>query len=117
MVITVTAGDHVLTAELADNAATRELWEMLPLTLPMENLYGREMCYRFGAGALTCDDAADRGYEVGDISYWPPRGSLVILYSQNGEVFEQQPIGHIQDDVSFFAGMPTTDVTIARASG
>lgn len=114
MRIKITAGDHTITAVLYDNAAGRALWGMLPLTLPMENLYGREMCYRFGAGTLPEDEAADTGYKIGDISYWPPRGSLVILYKQNGEVFEQQPIGHTDDDISFFDGMPDTDITFER---
>ena len=115
MRVTITAGDYVITATLYDNAAGRALWAKLPLTLPMMNLYGREMCYRFGAGGLPDDDAVDTGYEIGDISYWPPAGSLVILYKQNGEIFEQQPIGHTEDDVSFFDGMPDTDVTFERA--
>ena len=115
MLITITAGDHVITATLYDNAAGRALWDKLPLTLNMMNLYGREMCYRFGAGGLPEDDAADTGYEIGDISYWPPAGSLVILYKQNGEVFEQQPIGHTDDDVSFFDGMPDTEITFDKA--
>ena len=38
----------------------------------------------------------------------------MILYKQNGEVFEQQPIGHTDDDISFFDGMPDTDVTFGR---
>ena len=114
MLITITAGDHVITATLYDNAAGRALWEKLPLTLNMMNLYGREMCYRFGAGGLPDDDAADTGYEIGDISYWPPAGSLVILYKQNGEVFEQQPIGHTDDNISFFDGMPDTEITFER---
>lgn len=39
----------------------------------------------------------------------------MILYEQNGEVFEQQPIGHTDDNVSFFNGMSDTDVTFSRA--
>ena len=114
MVIRITAGEHVITATLYDNAAGRALWDKLPLTLPMMNLYGREMCYRFGAGGLPEDDAEDTGYAIGDISYWPPAGSLVILYRQNGEVFEQQPVGHTDDDISFFDGMPDTDITFEK---
>ena len=114
MMITITAGNHVITATLYDNAAGRALWDKLPLTLPMMNLYDREMCYRFGAGGLPEDDAADTGYEIGDISYWPPAGSLVILYKQNGEVFEQQPIGHTDDDISFFEDMPDTDIVFEK---
>lgn len=116
MKITIKAGEHTITATLYDNAAGRALWNKLPLTLPMMNLYGREMCYRFGAGGLPDDDAADIGYEIGDISYWPPAGSLVILYKQNGEIFEQQPIGHTDDDVSFFDGMPDTDVIFEKVN-
>ena len=42
-------------ATLADNAATRKLVTMLPLTLEFEDLYGREFCHRF-AQALPTDD-------------------------------------------------------------
>ena len=115
MIVKITAGDHVITAVLYDNAAGRAFWDMLPITLPMMNLYEREMCYRFGAGTLPEDEAEDMGYEIGDISYWPPAGSLVILYEQNGEVFEQQPIGHTNDDISFFVGMSDTDITFEKA--
>jgi rhodanese-related sulfurtransferase len=114
MVVRITVGERSITAELNDNDAAKALWDQLPLTLPMMNLYGREMCYRMGKGALPDKDAADAGYEIGDISYWPPAGSLVILYKQNGEVFEQVKIGHTDDDVSFFDGMEDTDIIFER---
>lgn len=112
--VKITAGSKVLHAKFYDNAAARALLEKMPFTYSMQNLYSREMCYRMGHGALSTNEAADTGYEIGDISYWPPAGSLVILYKQNGEVFEQQPIGHTDDDVSFFSGMGTTKVTFER---
>lgn len=114
MTVRIDADGHEVKAELFDNAASRRLWESLPQTFPMMNLYGREMCYRMGAGSLPAGGASNRGYEVGDISYWPVAGSLVILYRQNGEVFDQQPIGHIDADVSFFDGMADTDVTFEK---
>ena len=43
------------------------------------------------------------------------RGSLVILYKQNNEMFEQQPIGHTDDDISFLSELGTTKVTFERA--
>ena len=43
MKITIKAGEHTITATLYDNAAGCALWNKLPLTLPMMNLYGREM--------------------------------------------------------------------------
>ena len=68
-----------------------------------------------GAGSLPTAQAKNTGYCIGDISYWPPRGSLVILYKQNNETFEQQPIGHTDDDISFLSELGTTKVTFERA--
>lgn len=114
-IIRITAGSHVIHAKLYDNAAARAFWDKMPVTYSMQNLYNREMCFRMGAGSLPTKEAKDTGYKVGDISYWPPMGSLVILYSQNGEVFEQQPIGHTDDDISFFANMGTTPIIFEKS--
>ena len=114
MSVRITAGAHAITATLYDNTAARKLWEKLPLSLPMLNLYGREMCYRMGNGALPSEEAENTGYRIGDIFYWPPAGSLVILYKQDGEVFEQQPIGHTDNDLSFFEGMADTEITFEK---
>ena len=100
----ITVGDKVFYATLEDNATTKAFVDKLPATLHMENLYGREMCYRYGAGGLAEAKTRNDRYEVGDIVYWPPRGSLVILYKQNGEEFERVQLGHIDGDVSFFSG-------------
>ena len=49
--------------------------------------------------ALPANEVSYRGYEVGEIVYWPPRHSFVILYAQNGEHFDMQPIGRIEKGV------------------
>lgn len=41
-------GGRALVADLVDNQATQALVGRLPLTITMDNLYGREMCHRFG---------------------------------------------------------------------
>jgi hypothetical protein len=102
--------EKTMTAEWEDNEAARELIRRMPFTIQMDNLYGREMCHRYGHGALRANEAKDKDYKVGDISYWPPMGSLVILYKQNGEIFEQQPIGHIDSDISFFNRLKSAEV-------
>ena len=109
--IKITVGDTELTATLEDNATTRYFVEQMPMTLPMMDLYGREMCYRYGAYALPTDAMRSDGYEVGDIAYWAPGGSLVILYAQNGEHFERQQVGHIDSGVEVFETTGDTDVT------
>lgn len=106
----ITVGNKEITATLEDNAATRALIKKLPMTLPMQNLYSREMCYRYGAGGLPTASLRSDRYEVGDIVYWPPRGSLVILYAQNGEQFERQQLGHIDNGVDIFNQSGDVDV-------
>lgn len=113
--VKISVGSHELTAKLEDNATTRALIEKLPITLPMLDLYGREMCYRFD-DALPTDTLRSDGYEVGDIAYWPPRHSFVILYKQNGEQFSRQHLGHIDSGVEIFDGIGDTEVMIERLS-
>lgn len=109
--IKITVGDAELFATLENNATTKALVEQMPMTLPMMDLYGREMCYRYGAYALPTDHLQSDGYEIGDIAYWAPGGSLVILYEQNGEHFERQHLGHIDSGVEIFENTGDTDVT------
>ena len=111
----ITAGDKILFATLEDNATVRDFIKKLPTTLPMENLYGREMCYRYGAGALAEAKPRSDGYEVGDIIYWKPLGSFVILYKQNGELFERVQLGHIDGDLNFFDGGGDMEITFELA--
>lgn len=111
MKIKIMVGDTELFATLEDNATTQAIIEQMPMTLPMMDLYGREMCYRYGAYALPTDNLQSDGYEVGDIAYWAPGGSLVILYKQNGEQFERQHLGHIDSGVEVFENTGDADVT------
>ncbi|MBQ7705034.1 MAG: hypothetical protein IJT73_06390 [Selenomonadaceae bacterium] len=106
----ITVGDKILFATLEDNATVKDFVSKLPTTLKMENLYGREMCYRYGAGGLAESATRADRYEIGDIVYWKPRGSFVILYKQNGEEFERVQLGHIQSGVEIFNGLGTTEI-------
>ncbi len=99
--IKVTVNGTELYAALDDNATTRDFLAKLPITLPMQDLYDREMCYHFDE-AFATDNLQSDNYEVGDIIYWPPRHSLVILYEQNGERFERQTLGHFESSVDIF---------------
>ena len=99
-----------LTATLLNNATTQAFVEKLPITLPMLDLYGREMCYRF-SDALPTDDVNTCGYEVGEIVYYPPMHSFVILYAQNGEHFSMQKLGRIDSGINTFNGIGNINVT------
>lgn len=110
----ITVNGRTLTATLEDNATTRAIVQRLPMTLPMMDLYGREMCYRFPE-ALPTDNARTRGYEVGEIVYYPPMHSFVIMYRQNGERFQMQSIGRIDSGVEIFDGIGDVDVRFEKA--
>lgn len=109
--VKITVGDTVLIADMENNSAVQEFVKKMPLTLPMLDLYGREMCYRFGRGGLPVDRETSERYEVGDVAYWPPAGSLVILYEQNGERFSRQHLGHIESGTEIFKTTGDVDVT------
>lgn len=107
--IRMTVGKQVLTATLEDNSTTRAFLEKLPVTLPMMDLYGREMCYRFDE-ALPADGVQTRNFRPGEIIYWPPRHSFVIMYRQDGERFAMQYIGQVDSGVEIFERTGDADV-------
>lgn len=109
--IKISVNGTELTAVLENNVTTRALVEQMPMTLPMRDLYDREMCYNYGAGAFPTETLRNDSYEVGDIIYWPTAGSFVILYRQNGEQFSRQHLGHIESGVELFETTGNTDVT------
>lgn len=113
--VNIKVGSTILRAEFEDNATSRWLVERMPFTVRMMDLYGREMCHRYGANALPTEHLRHDGYEIGDIAYWPPAGSLVILYAQNGERFGRQQVGHIASGVEVFEHTGDADVTFELA--
>lgn len=114
MKIQIRAGKYVAHAELYENETAEKWYQLLPVTYPMMNLYGREMCYRMGNGSLPVTKAKNRESVSGDICYRPPAGSLVILYEQNGETSEQEIIGHIKEDISFLKEMNDMEMTFEK---
>lgn len=107
--IDIRVGNHSFSAVLYNNATVRALVKCLPVTLAFKNLYNREMCYRFPE-ALPVDKATVSGYEVGDIVYYPPMHSLVIMYAQDGERFSMQKLGRIKTDIRFFRNMKNAEI-------
>ena len=113
--ITVTIGDQTVSGYLYSNFSGDMLWEKLPLTLTAENRSGRELCGVLGPDALPSPDSETDGFEIGDLVYLPTEGGLAILYAQDGERFDRQPLGRIEDDLSFLTDVAEATVTIARA--
>ena len=73
-----------LTATLLDNVTTRDFVSLLPLTLPMEDLFGREK-FAHLPRAISEGGTRQKSYEVGDLIYWSPSSDVAIYYSHDGE--------------------------------
>ncbi len=110
--VLIEVGNKKWRAAFADNATAREVIRRMPFEVRMEDLFGRELCHHF-PDPMPADEIRFRGYEVGEIIYWAPMHSLVILYRQNGENFNMQSVGRIEGDV---AGISTGDTVTVRFS-
>ena len=102
------------TISLENNETARALYAKLPLTLDMEDLYGRELCYRFRE-ALPARGVVMRGYALGAGVCWPPRHSVVILYRQNGEAFDMQSVGRVESGIDELAQLGDAKARLTRA--
>ena len=84
MKIRLRIDNKVLTATLADNKTARDFVSLLPLTLTMNDLFGRE---KFGhlPRAISEEGKRTHTYAIGDIAYWCPGPDVAIYYQQDGE--------------------------------
>ena len=73
-----------ITATLIDSETTRDFVSLLPLTLTMNDLFGRE---KFGhlPRAISEGGKRTRTYEVGQVIYWSPGPDVAIFYRHDGQ--------------------------------
>jgi hypothetical protein len=81
--IRLTIGSQEATATLEDNPAAQDLVSMLPVTIPMGDLFGREKPGPLPR-ALTGDVEPVFTYRVGQLAYWPPDHDVFIVYAGDG---------------------------------
>ncbi len=84
MKIRLSVNDKVLTATLADNKTARDFISLLPLTLTMNDLFGREKYARLPR-AISQEGKRTRTYQIGDLAYWSPSHDVAVYYRQDGE--------------------------------
>ena len=104
MKINIKVGDKIVTATLIDNPTTRDFISLLPLTLTMNDLFGRE---KFARLPRTISEEGERTktYEVGDIIYWSPGPDVAIYYRRDGQAIPDPgiiTIGKIDAGVEAF---------------
>src|SRR3954466_2912820 len=81
--IRIRIGDQAVTATLNSSEAARDLVAMLPLSIRMRDHLRREKTGPI-PGPLSERTVASPNYQMGDLSYWPPGGNLVIFYRHDG---------------------------------
>jgi len=69
---------------LNDNETTRDFVSLLPLTLTLKDLLGRE---KYGRLPRAISDGGKRRftYEVGQLIYWSPGPDVAVYYRNDGE--------------------------------
>ena len=82
-------GGDVATATLEDSAAARDFAALLPMTIDLHDLFGREK-----VGRLPRELSIDRArrefdYQVGEIAYWSPGNDIAIFYADDGQAIPQ----------------------------
>lgn len=106
--ITMTAGDTVITAELSDSETTRAFLETLPRTFTMNRYGDREYYGRMESISENGEVVAD--FENGDVTYYPAGPSFAIFFA--GEEHSSQSglirMGKITSDLSAFDIMGDT---------
>lgn len=84
MKLQLTVNDKAMTATLIDSETTRDFVSLLPLTITMNDLFGREKSGDLPR-AIAESGARTRTYEVGDVVYWSPSVHLAIYYRHDGQ--------------------------------
>jgi hypothetical protein len=82
--IRFTVGTAEATATLRDNPTARDFVSLLPLTINMHDLLGREKPGQLPR-ELNEDGEHQFTYEVGDVAYWPPLHDIALFYGDDGQ--------------------------------
>jgi hypothetical protein len=84
MKIRLRIGNRALTATLIGSKTAQDFVSLLPLTLTMNDLFGREK-FAHLPRAISTEGKRTHTYEVGDIAYWSPGPDVAIYYQHDGE--------------------------------
>lgn len=114
MKIHITISGKTLTATVMDNPTAKDFVSLLPLTMSMKDLFGRE---KFGHLEQPLSEKGRRKntYEVGEIAYWSPAQDVAIYYQDDGETIPSPgiiPIAKINAGAEAFNVPGSVEVSI-----
>lgn len=84
MRIRIVVNGTAISATLADNETAKDFAALLPLTLTMSDLFGREKTAQLPQ-AISTAGPRSHTYEIGDVILWSPRPSVAIFYRHDGQ--------------------------------
>lgn len=114
MKIRLTVGGTVIVGTLTNSKAAQDFASMLPLTLTMNDLFGREK-YAKLPRAISQEGKRTHTYQVGDVAYWSPARDVAIFYRQDGETIPAPGLvflGKFDSDVKALDVTGSVKVTI-----
>jgi hypothetical protein len=82
-------GDDVATATLEDSAAARDVAAMLPMTIRLHDLVGREKPGRLPRQLGIEGARREFDDQVAALAYWPPSNEIAIFYADDGQAIPQ----------------------------
>ena len=114
--VRITIGGKSIEATLADSEAARDFASLLPITLPMNDLFRREK-FAHLPRAISEQGKRTRDYAIGTIGYWPPGPDVAIFYRHDGERIPEPGlivIGKIKTGVEAFSVRGPINAIIER---
>ena len=113
--IEILIGNEVYTATLYDNAATRDLMDMLPLTLDMSELNGNEKYYYLDTG-LPTNASKPSGIKTGDLMLYGD-SCLVLFYESFSTSYTYTQLGRIDDPTGLAAALVSSSAQVTFRKG
>ena len=114
MKIRLTIHGKEVSATLIDNATSRDLLSLLPLTLKLEDYAATEKITYLPRKLSTAGAPAGSDPSVGDVSYYAPWGNLAIFYKDFGYSKGLIHLGRIESGIEALSVSGTLKATIER---
>ena len=116
MKITIQLPDKSITATLNDNETARDFVSLLPLTLTMGDVFGREK-FAHLPRAISEGGRGTKTYEVGDVIYWSPGKDVAVYYRTDAKEIPDPGIivmGKLDSGAELLDAPGSVKVTIER---
>jgi hypothetical protein len=105
VVLSLTVNNRTVEATMVDNATSRQFLGLLPLTVRMNDMLGRE-AYGSGLPEQLAHDSPHRtGYDVGELVYWPPTNGIAVYHDVAGTPVPEPgliPLARVSEGVEVF---------------